>query len=312
MKVLRSPSDLDTRGKKVCLAIGVFDGVHLGHQQVIRQAVSDAAQQEALSVVVTFDRHPNAVVAPDRIPPLIYSLPQRLRAIESLGVDAALVLHFDQELSRKTGDEFIRDLAAGFGRICSICVGSTFHFGRARSGNVALLQKIGTELQFRVHGLSAVSLDGDTVSSTRIREAIRAGNLDLAGQMLGRQYSLAGTIVKGDGLGRKLGIPTANVDVTGLVTPPTGVYAVHCTVNQRSHHGVLNIGWRPTISNPTPALRVEAHLLDFAEDIYAAELELTFVQKLRDEQKFPSIEALKSAIARDVATARALFEKSGS
>jgi riboflavin kinase/FMN adenylyltransferase len=310
MKVIQAPTDLDARGKKVCLAIGVFDGVHLGHQQVIRQAVNDASQQEALSVVVTFDRHPSSIVAPDRVPPLIYSLPQRRRAIESLGVDAMLVLQFDQQLSRKTGEEFIRELAQGFGRLHSVCVGSTFHFGRGRTGNVALLHALGSELHFTVHGLSAVSLDNEPVSSTRIRESIRSGNLDLAGQMLGREYSLAGQVKKGDGLGRKLGIPTANIDTSGLITPPTGVYAVHCGVPAQPYRGVLNIGYRPTVKSGAAELRVEAHLLDFNGDLYGQELEVAFVQKLRDEIKFPSLEALQKAISADIQRALEFFRAS--
>jgi riboflavin kinase / FMN adenylyltransferase len=311
MNLLRAPSELHPRGKTVSLAIGMFDGVHLGHQQVIRQALSDASQQEGSSVVITFDRHPNTVVAPDRVPPLIYSVSQRLRAIEHLGVDAVLMLHFDETLSRKTGEEFIRELVDGFGKLYSVCVGSTFHFGRARSGNVALLHSLGKELRFIVHGLSAVSLDDERVSSTRIREAIRAGNLDLAGQMLGREYSLAGPVTKGDGIGRKMGIPTANLNVTGLVVPPTGVYAVHCSIDGLpQQRGVVNIGVRPTLQNPAPALRVEAHLLDFDADLYGKELELSFVQRLRDEQKFPSLDSLRTAIAGDISQARELFHKS--
>src|SRR3954469_508399 len=311
MNILRAPSHPAPRGKTVSLAIGMFDGVHLGHQQVIRQAVGDASQQEGLSVVVTFDRHPNTVVAPDRVPPLIYSVNQRLRAIERLGVDAVLMLHFDQALSRKTGEEFIRELIHGFGRLNSICVGSTFHFGRARTGNVDLLHTLGKELHFTVHGLSAVSLDDERVSSTRIREAIRSGNLNLAGQMLGREYSLAGKVIRGDGIGRKLAVPTANIDVTGQVVPPTGVYAVHCSIDdQPSRRAVVNIGVRPTLQNPAPELRVESHLLDFDGDLYDKELELSFVQKLRDEQKFPSLDSLKHAITADIQTARDLFQKS--
>ncbi len=307
MKTVQSAKELQPLGRKVCLAIGMFDGVHLGHQQVIRQAISDAAQHEAVSVVVTFDRHPNTIVAPERVPPLIYSLPQKLRAIAALKADATLLLEFTESFSQKTGEQFIRESADQFGRIHSICVGSSFHFGYRRSGNVTLLQKLGKELHFVVHGLSAVSLDEQTVSSTRIREAIRDGNLDLAGQMLGREYSLAGNVQRGDGLGRKLGIPTANIDITGLAVPPGGVYAVHCAVGGQSHRGVLNIGYRPTLGNHAAELRVEAHLLDFNDDLYGQEIEITFVEKLRDERKFPSLDALREQIEGDITEARALF-----
>ena len=307
MTIADTPRELELRGRKVCLAIGMFDGVHLGHQQVIRQAISNAEQHEAVSVVVTFDRHPNTIVAPDRVPPLVHTLPQKLRAISALGTQATLVLVFDELFSRKTGEEFIRELAADFGRIHSICVGSTFHFGRKRSGNVTLLKTLGEELHFQVHGLSAVSLDGEVVSSTRIRETIRTGQLDGAGQMLGREYALCGIVQRGDGLGRKLGFPTANIDTRGLVVPPGGVYAVHCALGGQSHRAVLNIGFRPTLQSAAPELRVEAHLLEFDGDLYGQELEVTFIEKLRAEQKFPSLEDLRGQIAADIRSARSLF-----
>ncbi len=325
MNIINAATDLPHGAQPACLAIGVFDGVHLGHQQVIRQMVTDARQHEARSIVITFDRHPNTVVAPDRVPPLIYTLPQKLRAIEDLGVDATLLIHFDEPFSKQSGEQFIRGLVRDFGRIHSICVGSAFTFGHKRSGNVTVLKKLGQELGFMVHGLAAVSLDGEVVSSTRIREAIRAGQLDSASQMLGRAYSIAGTVIRGDGLGRQLGFPTANIDATGLVLPPTGVYAVHLQVRPASSHltgegagvrgetgpagasssrtyrGALNIGFRPTLASPTPQLQVEAHLLDFTGDLYGQELEITFVVKIRDEQKFASLDALKNQIALDIA-----------
>lgn len=308
MTIIHAANELKLGHQKACVAIGVFDGVHLGHQQVVRQTVSDAEQQEGLAVVITFDRHPNVVVAPQRVPPLIYSLPQKLRAIAALGADTTLLIRFDERFSRQTGEEFIRGLVRDFPHIHSICVGSTFTFGHKRSGNVALLKKLGDELHFIVHGLAAVSLDDQIVSSTRIREAIRIGQLDAASQMLGRAYSLAGTVVHGDQLGTKLNFPTANIDTTGLVLPPTGVYAVHAHVQGKSYRAALNIGHRPTVANPTLQLRVEAHLLDFTGDLYGQEMEITFVNKLREEAKFSSLEALQAQIVRDVAAARTLFD----
>jgi riboflavin kinase/FMN adenylyltransferase len=310
MNLIHAAGELRPGGQKVCAAIGVFDGVHLGHQQVIRQTMADAEQQEGLAVVITFDRHPNAVVAPTHVPPLIYSLPQKLRAIAALGVATVWLIHFDEAFSRQTGEEFIRALVRNFGHLDSIRVGREFTFGHKRSGNVALLQALGQELKFVVHGLAAVSLDGQPVSSTRIREAIRAGQLDTASQMLGRAYSLAGLVVRGDQLGGKLGFPTANLDVSGLVLPPSGVYAAHLRAKGESFRGVLNIGYRPTVQSTAPQLRVEVHLLDFKGDLYEQELEVTLVKKLREEQMFPSLEALREQIARDVARARALFEAS--
>jgi riboflavin kinase/FMN adenylyltransferase len=307
MRALQAPDELQAGGRKVCLAIGVFDGVHLGHQQVIRQAVSDAADHEALGVVVTFDRHPNAVVAPDRVPPLIYSLAQKLQAVAALQVDATWVVRFDEAFSRQTGEEFVRGLARDFGRLHSISVGSEFTFGHKRSGTVKLLGELGAELRFFVHGLAEVALDGQVVSSTRIREAVRSGQFALASQMLGRSYSLAGRVIRGDQVGRKLGFPTANLDVRGLVLPPVGVYAAHASCAGERWRAVVNLGFRPTRAGDSPSLHLEAHLLDYRGDLYGQELELTFVEKLRDEQRFDSLTQLQARIALDIEEARRLF-----
>jgi riboflavin kinase/FMN adenylyltransferase len=330
MQLIHSAKALAAGHRKICLAIGVFDGVHLGHQQIIRQTIADARQHDALALVLTFDRHPNTVVAPDRVPPLIYSLPQKIRAIESLGSDALLLIHFDRAFSEQTGETFIRQLVRDFdAALQSVCVGADFVFGHKRSGTVALLKQLGKELHFTMHGLAAVSLDAQIVSSTRIREAIRSGDFDAASQMLGRTYSLAGQVVRGDQLGQKLGFPTANLDTTGLLLPPSGVYAAHaqcktgvapvsnqtpalgkeCDGDRRDacptpHQAVLNIGCRPTLQQPAPEPRLEVHLLDFSGELYGEELEVTFADKLREERRFPNLDALKSQIAQDIADAR--------
>lgn len=307
MQIIQDATKLANPQRNVCVAVGVFDGVHLGHQQVIRRTIADARQHSALAVAITFDRHPSTVIAPERTPPLIYSLPQKLRAIGSLGVDAILLIRFDLAFSQQSGDVFIRGLVRDFGHIHSICVGSNFTFGNKRSGNVPLLKTLGQELKFIVHGLAAVSLDGKTVSSTRIRDTLRDGNLDPASQMLGRPYSVAGRVIQGDKLGRQLGYPTANLDVRLLALPPNAVYAVQAEVSGKTYEAVLNIGYRPTLQHPEPQLRAEVHLLDFTGDIYGQEIELTFVEKLRAEQKFASIDALKAQIGHDIVRARAVF-----
>jgi riboflavin kinase/FMN adenylyltransferase len=305
--LVHNANELPRGNRKVCVAIGVFDGVHLGHQQVIRQTVSDARQHNALAVIVTFDCHPNTVVAPDRVPPQIYSLAQKLRVLESTGADATLLIHFDKAFSLVPAEEFIRGLARSWEYIHGVCVGDEFTFGHKRSGNVSLLKSLGAELNFFVHGLAAVSLNGQVVSSTRIREAIAGGDLDAASQMLGRAYSFAGKIVPGNQVGGKLGFPTANLNTEGLLLPPNGVYAAQVLVNGRSHPAALNIGHRPTLANPLPRLQVEAHLLDFSGDLYGLELEITPVEKLRNEQRFDSLASLKAQIARDVDRARQLL-----
>ncbi|MGH7952473.1 MAG: bifunctional riboflavin kinase/FAD synthetase [Limisphaerales bacterium] len=304
VNIIRAPGELKTGGKKVCLAIGFFDGVHLGHQQIIRQTIADARQHDAMALVLTFDKHPNSIVAPDKIPPLIYSLTQKLRTIESLGADALLLISFDKKFSEQSGEEFIRNLARDLGKIQSLCVGADFVFGHKRGGNVALLKELGVELNFQVHGLAAVSLDGQIVSSTRIRETIRAGDFDAASQMLGRPYAISGHVIEGDRVGHKLGFPTANLEVTGRLLPPNGVYSACAKWKEQFYRVALNIGFRPTVASGKPELRVEAHLLDFIGELYGGELEIQIAEKLRDEMKFASPAELREQIARDVAAVR--------
>jgi len=307
MIVVHSATELPAEKRKVCLAIGFFDGVNLGHQQIIRQTLADARQHEATPLVLTFDRHPNAVVAPERVPPLIHSLSQKLRMIELLGAEFLLLVHFNSEFSQQSGEDFVAFLRHELGQLHSICVGANFTFGHKRGGNVTLLQKLGAKWNFAVHGLAAVMLDGKAVSSTRIREAVCAGRLDTASQMLGRPYSFAGRVVKGDGLGRKLGFPTANIDSSGLALPPKGVYAAHSEANGKRFRAVLNIGYRPTLLTQASQLRVEAHLLDFDGDLYEQEVEIVLLEKLREEKKFDSLDALRRQIAQDILEAQMRF-----
>ncbi len=305
MKLIHAANELNNGSRKVCLAIGVFDGVHLGHQQIIRQTVTDARQHDAVALVVTFDKHPSAIVAPDKTPPQIFSRSQKLRAIEALGANALLEIPFDKTFSEKSGEVFIRELARDLGKIFSICVGADFVFGNKRSGNVALLKTLGAEISFQVHGHAAVALDGETVSSTRIREVIRLGNLDAASQMLGRPYAICGRVVEGDRIGRQLGFPTANLDATNLALPPHGVYAASTKVDGKFFRVALNIGVRPTVATGLQ-LRVEAHLLDFSGDLYDVELEVEIDVKLRAERKFSSPAELREQIARDLTAVREL------
>jgi len=307
MKVIHASADLGQISGPVSLAIGVFDGVHLGHQQVIREAAAEAATHGGAAVVVTFDRHPNAVVAPSAVPPLIYPLSKKLKVLASLGLEAAYVIHFDRAFSKIPAADFVRGLARDCGKIRGISVGKSFVFGWRRAGNVALLQELGREMGFAVHPLGEISWQGQSVSSTRVREAVRAGEFDAAGQMLGRPYALCGQVVQGAGLGHQLGVPTANLELTGLLTPPPGVYAARAHVRGQAHAAAVNIGFRPTLGQADPQLQVEAHLLDFVADIYGEEMELVFEAKLRDEQKFGSLAALREQILRDIQGVRRLL-----
>jgi len=294
--------------KSACVAIGVFDGVHLGHQQVIKKMISEAKAHRAAPVVVTFDRHPKTVIPHSKPPLLIYSLKQKLKALADCGAQYVLLIPFDINFSRIEAACFVKILNYELGNIKSISVGRNFLFGHNRGGNVALLEEIGKKLGFTVFGLNPVSLDGRTISSTRVREAIVKGEIAIASQMLGRDYGVSGKVVPGDGIGKTLGFPTANIDVTGLVLPPRGVYAARVAIDENFYNAVLNIGLRPTLRQPDPQLRFELHILDFNDDIYGKEVETIFVKKLRDEIQFSSIEQLKSQIKKDIEQAREVLD----
>jgi riboflavin kinase/FMN adenylyltransferase len=304
MKVLVDAEPLGCPAAPASLAIGVFDGVHLGHAAVIRQTLKEARASSGVAVAVTFDRHPDAIVAPDRTPPLLYPLWRRLEALESLGITTALVFPFDAEFRAQPAEAFVNRLTRGFGKVASISVGTQFVFGLGRAGNVELLQRLGHEQGFVVHPIPPWSLGDKPVSSTRIRELVAKGDLEGASMLLGRPYSLGGEIIEGDRLGRTLGFPTANLSVSGLVLPPMGVYAAIALINGRRFAAAVNIGRRPTLANNATETRVEAHLLDFDGDVYGHRLELQFAQALRPETRFPDRQALVEQIARDIQQVR--------
>ena len=309
MQVIRSAEAIPRGSRGCCIAWGMFDGVHLGHQHVLSLALNDARVCGGRSVALTFDPHPQAVVCPERAPRLLQPLAQRLRHLEASGIDVALVLQFTSELSRVSGHEFMESLVEKAPRIRSLSVGEGFQFGSQRSGDVTLLRRIGSERGFAVHVASAVSLGGVVVSSSRIRQSLREGNLREVSELLGRPYSVSGYVVRGDQLGRTMGFPTANIEVRGLELPPHGVYAARVRVlpGRRELRAVLNWGVRPTLGRPEGEPRFEVHLLDQDGELYGRELEITFVRLLRAECRFDSVDALRSQIQRDCIAARKLL-----
>jgi riboflavin kinase/FMN adenylyltransferase len=306
MRIIRESSEFSPKGGAACVTIGMFDGVHLGHQAILQRTIVDARHLGAAAVAITFDQHPNRVVAPERAPALIYSLPQRLRALQTAGADTVWLIHFDRDFSRQSGEEFMRRMLHDFESVRSLCIGADFTFGYRRSGTVALLKSLGSEFGFDVHDLAAVTWRGQPVSSTRIREAIQSGELGAASQMLGRTYSMAGEVLPGERLGRQLGFPTANLDISGRVLPPPGVYAGSVHWNGTRRKAVANLGHRPTIEQAGGEVCFEVHVLDLNDDLYGQELEFQFGTRLRGEQKFGSVMELKERIATDVAQARLL------
>jgi riboflavin kinase/FMN adenylyltransferase len=287
------------------LAIGVFDGVHLGHRAVIERARVDAANAGGTAVAVTFDPHPLRVLRPEKAPRLLTSTPHKIRLIRELGLNHLLVLAFDLAFAATPAEEFIRQLAAAARPLREICVGHQWSFGKGRAGNLALLDRLGHELGFEEVGVPAVEIDGQVVSSTIIRQAVERGDLRAAARFLGRDYTVLGTVVEGLHLGHTLGFPTANLSAHNEQFPPNGVYVVEARRNGDAPlRGVANIGVRPTLAQASGERVLEVHLFDFDGDLYGTDLEISFRHFLRPEQKFPSLEALRAQIARDVEAAR--------
>jgi len=304
MKVFSSPSEF-VAGSKASIAIGVFDGVHLGHQQVIRKAVFAARDHEGVSLVITFDKHPQSVLAPEKAPLMIYSLEQRLQTIADLGVDQAWVVPFTRDFATLSAENFISQIVSSFSLVDNICVGANFAFGSRRSGNITSLAVAGKKFGFRVDGLSSVALDGEPVSSTRIRQMIRGGLLENACQMLGSPYSIQGKVIRGARLAAHLGFPTANIEAAGITLPPYGVYAAQVVFQGQSFRGICNLGVRPTVHVENSRPLLEVNLFDFSGDLYDQTLEVIFGPLIRVEKKFPSIGDLKAQISIDVEKARA-------
>ena len=307
MQVLRSIAELAELPGPLFLAIGVFDGVHLGHQAVISTSARHATEAGGTPVVVTFDPHPVKVLRPDDAPHLITATRHKIALIRDLGVGHLLVLRFDETFAATAPEQFVAQLVGNSRPLREICVGHEWSFGKGRAGNLALLKQLGLTHNFNVVGVEAVTMNGEVVSSTAIRKAVAEGNLTKATQMLGREYTILGTVIAGEKLGRKLGFPTANLSAHSEQFPPNGVYVVEARRAGNLQRGVANLGYRPTVSGERSERLLELHLFDLDRDIYGEELEVRFLHYLRPEQKFENVAALKAQIARDVEQARESF-----
>jgi len=305
MEILRSVADLEGLRGPLFLAIGVFDGVHRGHQAVISTSASHAQSVNGTPVVVTFDPHPAKVLRPKRAPHLLTATQHKIALIRNLGVAHLLVINFDRRFSATPPEDLVQQLATRSKPLREICVGHEWSFGKDRRGNLNLLNKLGAQLGFDVVGIQPVTVKGVVVSSTAIRQAIEAGDFDTAAEMLGRQYTILGTVTRGDGLGKKIGFPTANLSAHSEQFPPNGVYLAEAWLDGVLHHGVVNLGYRPTVSHESNRV-LEIHLFDFNRDIYGQDVEVRFVQYLRPEKKFESVDALVRQIDLDVRQAREL------
>jgi riboflavin kinase/FMN adenylyltransferase len=281
------------------LAIGVFDGVHLGHQAVVRSLSGNVA-------ALTFEPHPLAVIAPERVPARLTSLAQRTAYLRALGTVALAAVKFDPALRALSPEAFVNELARIFPDLREIAIGEGWSFGRNREGNAARLTELARVHGFRVHAIAPVFLDGVLVSSTRIREAIAQRRFAEAAKFLSRSHAVTGIVIPGEARGRQIGFPTANLGQVEQLLPPRGVYAVRVRVGNDIYPGVMNLGRRPTFtSNGVDSL--EVHLIEGGRDLYGQELELSGFAWLRDEERFPNVDALKAQIARDVEEARRIL-----
>jgi len=307
MQVLRSIPELSRLPGPIFLAIGVFDGVHRGHQAVISTSAEHAQSANGTPVVVTFNPHPMKVLRPEQAPHLLTATQHKIKLIRTLGVQHLLVIKFDKTFAATMPEDFVQQLVTHSKPLREICVGHEWSFGKGRRGNLALLRKLGAPFDFNVVGIPAVTLgNGELVSSTATRHAIEAGDLVKAAEMLGREYTILGTVVRGENLGKKIGFPTANLSAHSEQFPPNGVYFAHATLNGIVHPGVVNLGYRPTVSSGKAKRVLEIHLLDFDHEIYGEDLEVCFVRYLRPEQKFENLDALARQIEFDVQQARQL------
>ncbi|GAB4484817.1 MAG: bifunctional riboflavin kinase/FAD synthetase [Anaerolineales bacterium] len=293
--------------KNSWLTIGVFDGVHRGHQSILQQLTAGAHASGAPAVVISFHPHPASVLAKLTIPCLT-SPAERAELLMALGVEYVITLPFSRELAAQSPEKFMAAVAAPLG-LRQLLIGYDFALGKNRAGTPERLTQIGKELGYETRLLPAIQAGGEILSSSRARALLQGGEVGLAADILGRFYTLTGPVVPGDGRGRTIGIPTANIDFPAeKLLPAYGVYACRALVGAKSHPAVVNIGLRPTFSSGDPAPRVEAHLLDVSADFYGQPMTLEFIQRLRGEQKFDSAAALVAQIHADIERTRAVKE----
>jgi riboflavin kinase/FMN adenylyltransferase len=305
MVILRHPPSAS--GQPVALTIGNFDGVHLGHCAMIERVIEQARRSRVASCVMTFEPHPREFFAPDQAPARLTSLRDKLEQFAALGVDRALVCRFDYDFARLTAREFIDRIVVQGLATRYVLVGDDFRFGARRLGDYDLLAAAGRTYGFEVARMPSFEQHGVRVSSTAVRERLATGDLDAAARLLGRPFSICGRVVGGDRLGTRLGFPTANVRMQAGRPPVSGIFAVEVReLEPRALPAVASLGVRPTVKRSGPAT-LEVHLLDFDRDIYARRVRVTFLRKLRDEEKYPDLASLAAAIARDVANARSFF-----
>jgi riboflavin kinase/FMN adenylyltransferase len=290
------------------LALGNFDGLHRGHQKIVERVRRVASERGASAIAMTFDPHPPRVVRPDKAPPLLMTHLQKIEVLMKAGVHGVAVVRFTPDLSRWDPEMFVRAVLVEWLRVAEVWVGANFLFGRDRTGNFTMLRALGARYGFRSEKIDPVRYKEFVVSSTRIRRLVAEGRVDEAGALLGRTYFIDGTVVRGRERGRALGFPTANLCSENELVPPAGVYATTITIDGVVHPSVTNIGVRPTFGDDSRSV-IETHVLGLERDLYGAKVRLGFVQRVRDERKFETVDALTEQIKADCRAASGLFAR---
>ena len=309
MNIIHYPDDPPpVRWTRTVLALGNFDGMHRGHAKIVATVRRRATELNATAAVLTFDPHPPRVVRPDKAPPLLMTQEQRISSLGDAGVDGVAVVRFTRELSQWEPEKFVRTVLVGWVDVAEVWVGANFLFGRDRKGNFSLLRSLGVRYGFRVEKVEPIRYKEFVVSSTRIRRLVSEGHVDEVGALLGHHYCIDGDVVEGSKRGQAQGFPTANLLTDNEIIPPNGVYATTVSIDRVIHPAVTNVGVRPTFETNGQRV-VEAHLLDYKDDLYGRRVHLAFVQRLRDEEAFPDTRSLQRQIERDCKEARELFDR---
>jgi len=292
------------------VTLGVFDGLHLGHQLIMKTVVERARKIGAVPTVITFEPHPRTVIHPESAPPLLQTFDQKIEALGVLGIEQTIVIHFDKAFSQIRAEDFLREVVVDRLHAREVYLGRGFAFGHNREGNIELLRKVSSQLGFFADEVPEVGLRGLRVSSSRIRELLLKGQVNLARRMLGRPYGVEGPVVRGAERGAQIGFPTANLHPHNRVIPRGGVYVTATLIDGQWRRSVTNIGTRPTFESGSDS-SVETYVMNWSGDLYGDVVRVRFLHRLRDEKKFGSIDELKSQIGRDVSRAEAYFARKG-
>lgn len=309
MKIIKDLAEIQ-RDEKSIITLGTFDGLHLGHQQIVDTVIQKSRQPGGRSFLLTFEPHPRKVIPGRNDIKLLSTLEEKIVILEQLGLENLFVINFTKEFSRQSPEEFVENyLVKGIG-LREIVIGYDHHFGKGRDGNFELLRELGNKFNFSVTLVPEFNVEGETVSSTKIRNALLSGDVVKAGRMLGRPYSFKGKVVRGDGRGKKLGFPTANLSTENedKLIPAKGIYAAECIIENEKHYGLLSLGSRPTFHKDGDIIP-EFYIFDFDRDIYDEVMQVNLVERIRDEEKFNSVDELIIQMKKDEETGKEILSK---